>query len=69
MSAPKIIDTRTRGLLGEASARAGELAARALFQARGNRGQVKLTERELAMVAGTAAHMAHAMTGRQAVQS
>ena len=58
MSAPQIIPPDTRAALGELAARAGEITARKLFEARGNRAEAHLNELELAMVAATAAKVA-----------
>lgn len=58
MSTPKIIPLDTRANLGELAARAGEIAARKLFEARGNHSEAHLNELELALVAAAAAHVA-----------
>jgi hypothetical protein len=58
VSTPKIIPADTRASVGELAARAGEITARKLFEARGNRSEAHLSELELAMIAATAAHVA-----------
>lgn len=57
LATPIIIDASVRKSVGELQARIGELVARKLFAARGNNAEVHLSERELAMICATAAHV------------